>query len=321
MNPEISIIIPIYNVEQYLKRCIDSILNQSFKNFELILVDDGSTDNSGKIIDEYESIDKRIRVIHKENGGQGSARNRGLDIAKGNYIGFVDSDDWIHRDMYKCMYKFITKDNTDIVQVNHNIVTEYISDEKCNLDDIKSTNIDDIIRKFTNCNSFEILPFIFTVNKLYKRDIWKDLRFSEGKFAEDLRIIYKVYFNISKFKIIDFKFYNYYMSCNSSTRGEFNIKKLEDIEAWEEMFKFINENNISVNKCNLKVIYCRRILAYYFKCYKYKGIQKELKRKFNDNFRYILRNKKLNYKEKSVYVFFFINPKICKFIYKNKLSL
>lgn len=87
------------------------------------------------------------------------------------------------------------------------------------------------------------------------------------------------------------------------------------------MFKFINENNISVNKCNLKAIYCRRILVYYFKCYKYKGIQKEFKRKFNDNFRYILRNKKLNYKEKSVYVFFFINPKICKFIYKNKLSL
>lgn len=107
MNPEISIIVPVYNVEKYLKRCIDSILNQSFENFELILVDDGSTDNSGKIVDEYEGIDKRIRVIHKQNGGQGSARNRGLDIAKGNYIGFVDSDDWIHRDMYKCMYKFM----------------------------------------------------------------------------------------------------------------------------------------------------------------------------------------------------------------------
>ena len=101
MNQEISIIIPVYNVEKYLKRCIDSILNQSFENFELILVDDGSTDNSGKIVDEYEGIDKRIRVIHKQNGEQESARNRGLDIAKGNYIGFVDIDDWIHRDMYK----------------------------------------------------------------------------------------------------------------------------------------------------------------------------------------------------------------------------
>lgn len=321
MNPEISIIVPVYNVEKYLKRCIDSILNQSFKNFELILVDDGSTDNSGKIVDEYESTDKRIRVIHKENGGQGSARNRGLDIAKGNYIGFVDSDDWIHRDMYKCMYKFITEDNTDIVQVGHNIVKEYIPDGKCNLSDIKVTSIDNIIDKFTDCNSFEILPFIFPVNKLYKKEIWEELRFPEGKFAEDLRIIYKIYFKISKFKSIDFKFYNYYMSSNSSTRGEFNIKKLEDIEAWEEMFKFIDENNSGVNRCNLKTIYCRRILTYYFKCYKYKDIQKELKRKFNANFRYILKNRKLNYKEKSVYITFFINAKVCGFIYKNKLSL
>lgn len=99
MNPEVSIIVSIYNTENYLRRCIDSILTQSFENFELILVNDESTDNSGKIIDEYKSKDKRIKVIHKENGGQGSARNRGLDIAKGNYIGFVDSDDWIHRDV------------------------------------------------------------------------------------------------------------------------------------------------------------------------------------------------------------------------------
>lgn len=189
------------------------------------------------------------------------------------------------------MYKFITEDNTDIVQVNHNIVTEYILDGKCNLNDIKATNIDDIIGKFTDCNSFEILPFIFPVNKLYKRDIWKELRFPEGKFAEDLRIIYKVYFKVSTFKSIDFKFYNYYMSSNSSTRGEFNIKKLEDIEAWEEMLKFLDENNLSINICNLKAVYCRRILTYYFKCYKYKNIQSELKKKFNDNFRYILKKK------------------------------
>lgn len=321
MNPEISIIVPVYNVEKYLKRCIDSILNQSFENFELILVDDGSTDNSGKIVDEYEGIDKRIRVIHKENGGQGSARNRGLDIAKGNYIGFVDSDDWIHRDMYKYMYKFITEDDTDIVQVGHDIVKEYISDEKCNLSDIKVICIDNIIDKFTDCNSFEILPFIFPVNKLYKKEIWKELRFSEGKFAEDLRIIYKIYFKVSKFKSIDFKFYNYYMSPNSSTRGEFNIKKLEDIEAWEEMFKFLDENNLSVNRCNLKAIYCRRILTYYFKCYKYKDMQKELKKKFNVNFRYILENKKLNYKEKAVYISFRISPLLCEKCFKTKLNI
>ena len=107
MNPEISIIVPVYNVEKYLKRCIDSILNQSFTDFELILVDDGSTDNSGEIIDEYAIKDERIKVIHKENGGLSSARNVGIEYSKGNYIAFVDSDDYINKNMYKFYIKML----------------------------------------------------------------------------------------------------------------------------------------------------------------------------------------------------------------------
>ena len=312
MNPEISIIVPVYNVEKYLKRCIDSILNQSFTNFELILVDDGSTDNSGKIIDEYAIKDERIKVIHKENGGQGSARNRGLDIAKGNYIGFVDSDDWIHKDMYKCMYQIISEDNTDIVQVGHNTVEEYTEDKRCNINDLNIICIDNIIEKFADCNSFEILPLIFPVNKLYRRELWKNLRFPEGKFAEDLRIIYKIYDITTKYKIIDYNFYNYYMSPNSSTRGEFNIKKLEDLEAWEEMFQFFKNKYSDIDISNLKAVFCRRLLRYYFLTCEYKNIQIDLKKKFNSNVKNVLKSKKLNYKEKSVYLLFRISPILCK---------
>ncbi|MFR2264579.1 MAG: glycosyltransferase family 2 protein [Clostridium sp.] len=312
MNPEISIIVPVYNVEKYLKRCIDSILNQSFTNFELILVDDGSTDNSGKIIDEYAIKDERIKVIHKENGGQGSARNRGLDIAKGNYIGFVDSDDWIHKDMYKCMYKIINEDNTDIVQVGHNMVEEYTKDKRCNINNLNIICIDNIIEKFADCNSFEVLPLIFPVNKLYRRELWKNLRFPEGKFAEDLRIIYKIYDITTKYKIIDYNFYNYYMSLNSSTRGEFNIKKLEDLEAWEEMFQFFNNKYSDIDISNLKAVFCRRLLRYYFLSCEYKNIQIDLKKKFNSNVKNVLKSKKLNYKEKSVYLLFRISPILCK---------
>ena len=312
MNPEISIIVPVYNVEKYLKRCIDSILNQSFTNFELILVDDGSTDNSGKIIDEYAIKDERIKVIHKENGGQGSARNRGLDIAKGNYIGFVDSDDWIHKDMYKCMYQIINEDSTDIVQVGHNTVEKYTKDKRCNINDLNIICIDNIIEKFTDCNSFEILPLIFPVNKLYRRELWKNLRFPEGKFAEDLRIIYKIYDITTKYKIIDYNFYNYYMSPNSSTRGEFNIKKLEDLEAWEEMFQFFKNKYSDIDISNLKAVFCRRLLRYYFLTCEYKNIQIDLKKKFNSNVKNVLKSKKLNYKEKSVYLLFRISPILCK---------
>src|SRR5665647_2657921 len=103
-NPLISIIVPIYKVENYIRNCVDSILNQTYKNLEVILVDDGSTDNCGNICDEYSLKDNRIKTIHKKNGGLSSARNAGLDVAKGEYIGFIDSDDWIEKDMYESLY-------------------------------------------------------------------------------------------------------------------------------------------------------------------------------------------------------------------------
>ena len=113
--PEISIIVPIYNVEQYLKRCVDSILAQTFKDFELILVDDGSPDSCPFICDEYARIDSRIKVIHKANGGLSDARNAGLEMAMGNYIAFVDSDDWIASDTYEYLYELIKKNKADVV--------------------------------------------------------------------------------------------------------------------------------------------------------------------------------------------------------------
>ena len=105
--PEISIIVPVYNVEEYLPKCLDTILNQSFRDFEVILVNDGSKDNSGFICEKYAKKDSRIRIIHKENGGLSSARNAGLDIAKGRYIGFIDSDDFIELKMYEQLYNMI----------------------------------------------------------------------------------------------------------------------------------------------------------------------------------------------------------------------
>ena len=105
----ISVIVPIYNVEKYLIKCIESIINQTYKDLEIILVDDGSTDSSGKICDEFATKDNRIKVIHKKNGGLSSARNIGLDICKGNYISFIDSDDYIELDMYEKMIKIIVK--------------------------------------------------------------------------------------------------------------------------------------------------------------------------------------------------------------------
>lgn len=114
----ISIIVPVYNVEKYLKECIDSVISQTYKNLEIILVDDGSTDKSGEICDEYSKKDSRIKVIHKENGGLSDARNVALDIAKGEYIGFVDSDDYVEKDMFETLYKLAEEHNTEISSIS-----------------------------------------------------------------------------------------------------------------------------------------------------------------------------------------------------------
>lgn len=114
MEELISVIVPVYNVEKYVEKCVESIINQTYKNIEIILVDDGSTDNSGKIIDNISLKDNRIKVIHKENGGLSDARNAGLDICNGKYIGFVDSDDSIHKKMYEILYKNIKEYSANI---------------------------------------------------------------------------------------------------------------------------------------------------------------------------------------------------------------
>ena len=118
-SPIISVIIPIYNVEEFLPKCIDSVLNQTLKNVEIILVDDGSTDNSSIICDEYALLDNRITVIHKKNEGLSASRNIGIDVAKGNYLAFVDSDDWIEESMFEIMYNTIVTNDADMVVCNY----------------------------------------------------------------------------------------------------------------------------------------------------------------------------------------------------------
>ena len=121
----ISIIIPVYNVEKYLRKCLDSIINQTYKKLEIILIDDGSTDNSGKICEEYAKKDDRIIVIHKENAGVSSARNRGIELANGKYIGFIDSDDWIEENMYETLYQNLLQFDVDISMCNYSIIRNH----------------------------------------------------------------------------------------------------------------------------------------------------------------------------------------------------
>lgn len=180
----ISVIVPVYNVEKYLSQCIESILNQTFNNWELILIDDGSTDNSGEICDEYATKDNRIRVIHKENGGISSARNTGLNATKGDYIAFVDSDDYIAMDMFEKMLDIAIKTNADMVKCGFN---------EFNINSVKRTvnfGKQEILENDVNGCSllhlyFQNVLYIVAWNAIYKRDLAVKVRFPERLINED----------------------------------------------------------------------------------------------------------------------------------------
>lgn len=187
---KISIIIPIYNVEQYLPQCLDSIINQTYKNLEIILINDGSTDNSGKICDNYAKVDNRIHVFHKKNEGVSSARNLGLEKCTGDFIGFVDPDDFIELNMYELLYNEQQKTNADIVWCNY---YNYFSNEHYNIVNIFNEN--KLYKLPFAINKLGIDLFINKYyehshlwSKLYKKSIFDNIKFPYKKTLEDLSI-------------------------------------------------------------------------------------------------------------------------------------
>lgn len=243
MNPTLSIIVPVYNVKEYLEKCIDSILNQSFKNFELILVDDGSTDGSEIICDEYALKDDRIKVIHKENGGQSSARNMGLDIAIGKYIGFVDSDDWIEIDMYEILYELITSSQKDIANVGIKFLyldysRSYSNHEKKIL--TKQESLEYLLK-------YDTFGDYMVVN-LFKVDLIKKFRFKEGIHYEDIDLMYKIIDQSNGLVTIGAPKYNYLQREGSTIYKYINKISLDRYYVLDQRIKFIKKKYPKVYK-------------------------------------------------------------------------
>lgn len=224
-EPKISVIVAAYKVEDYLRKCVDSILSQTFKNLEVILVDDGSPDESGAICDEYALKDKRIRVIHKTNGGQSTARNKGLEIAQGDYIGFVDGDDWIEPAMYQTLYETMAQDNADIVQCGWYKV-EPSGDKECPyLDDFKEIyssdeGLDELIASQGGHLNTSVCC------KLFKKDIAQQFRFSPVRAYEDDEYIFKTVSLANKIVCIHTPLYDYLNRENSTMTAKFNMNKV-----------------------------------------------------------------------------------------------
>ena len=241
MNPSVSVILPVYNTAQYLAFSIDSILQQTFSDFELIIVDDGSTDNSGTIAENYRIKDNRITVIHTENRGLSSARNIGLANSSGKYISFVDSDDFIDIKFLEILVKELEENESDIAVVKYKEVYDHIliNSQPNNYNTNTVTKNDYLLGIYTT-NS---INYIVSWNKLYKRHLFNDVLFPLGKLHEDEFTTYKLVLCSDKITIIDVPLYYYFTNLNGITKSKYSIKRLDIIEALEERisyFKLLN---------------------------------------------------------------------------------
>lgn len=287
----ISVIVPVYNVEKYLKKCVDSIVNQTYKNLEIILVDDGATDNSGKICDELVELDNRIKVYHKKNGGLSDARNYGVERAAGDYIGFVDSDDYIDAEMYEKLYEAIKKENVDVAECNLKIVYP----EKIDLfTDQKYYQI---------CNKQEYLEEYLKIEKIFgsacvrltKADIAKKLKFPVGKLYEDTYYAYDLIGIVDKYVIVDNPYYNYLMRENSITNAKFNPRIFDLIEIVEKFHTNVYKNYPSLKEA----ADCRKMYAYFSvlnsilleEDFKNNSFYKQIIDYFKEEYTKLLRNK------------------------------
>ena len=239
MNPLISIIVPVYNVEKYLQRCLNSIVSQTYEHFEAILIDDGSSDNGPQICDDYKNQDCRFQVIHQSNQGLSVARNRGLDIAKGNYITFIDSDDWVSADYLSELY-LLTKNNlADIAIASHQHTTTFPAKEK----KVKYT-----IKSFSKQEAlFELIakqkqPFVISCGKLYRKELFNDIRFPVGKYHEDEFTSHLLINRASKVAYSSKILYFYYQRPNSITNQNHTT---DIIEAFENRLNFTVTNNLN----------------------------------------------------------------------------
>ena len=248
---KLSVIVPVYKVEPYIHKCVDSILGQTYTNLEVILVDDGSPDNCGKICDEYAAKDKRVKVIHKKNGGLSDARNAGIDISTGDIIGFIDSDDYIEARMYQEMIDYMEHNNLDIVCADTNQVKgnkikfkprykkNYVWNKQEALSEILNGNLDNA-----------------AWNKIYKREIIGNTRFPQGRVYEDVATIYKFIYNADKVGYLSKPYYYYVKRKGSIVTSGFNCKSRYDcFVGYIERLNFAEKHKLScVEACRKQAL-------------------------------------------------------------------
>ena len=294
MNDLISVIIPVYNVEKYLDKCVESVIKQTHKNLEIVLVDDGSLDNCPKMCDRWTKKDNRIKVIHKENGGLSDARNVGIDNTIGKYIYFLDSDDYIDKDMLENLYNDMKKNNSKISACGFIYETENKKEPYyCKENYVE--NSESVLKRIFQDNDISTCIW----DKLYQRDLFDEIRFPKGKIHEDTATLYKL---IDKAKVISHisKAQHHYVQREGSIlNSKFDTKQLDIVFFKEEIVFFIKEKyqnileeaeNFYIQQLNKSIVLCYKN--------KLKKEYKTLKKKLKAYFPRIMKNSKMTTRTK-----------------------
>ena len=236
MDAKISVIVPVYKVEAYLDECVESILHQTHSNLEVILVDDGSPDKSPQMCEKWAVIDPRVIVVHKQNGGLSSARNAGLDICSGDYIAFVDSDDWIKPEMFQIMLNAAERESADICACS--IIRCFPKREA--IWGAKEYTVGNTEKMLDMLYSDEGFP-VSAWNKLYKRKMWEGFRFPEGKLCEDAFTTYLLLDRAERIVQITDALYCYRIRPESIMTTSFTHQKMDEEEAWRKNYEFVQK--------------------------------------------------------------------------------
>lgn len=313
-NDLITIIIPIYNAEKYLKMCLDSVVKQTYKNLEIILINDGSTDGSDKICDNYAKKDRRVNVIHKKNSGQSDCKNIGTSIAKGKYITYVDSDDFIDDKYIEYLYYLIKKDNCDMSITGYEVIHNDGKKEKtCNHEKILTP--EETLEKYLYFNGINSASWA----KLYKTSIAKKVKYPIVKCFEDDATVYKLISLCNKISIGNTQMYHYIIRKNSVTTSRFDENKLYLLTAVDEM-----QNYLLPLYPNLKKAIIRRKINARFSTLcrlinsneKNQKIEKDLIDYINNNKKYILSDKNTPKRDKIAIFILSINKHLFKICWK-----
>ena len=259
MSELISVIVPVYKVEQYLQKCVDSLINQTYKNLEIILVDDGSPDTCPQICDDYAKKDNRIKVVHKENGGLSDARNAGMEVATGEYVSFIDSDDYVALDFFETLLSVIKAENSDIVECDLIRFNENQSVE---------------VPKFTGkTRSFDTKDGLLKLivedefhqhvwNKLYKADITLDVLYDKGKLNEDEFWTYQIFGRAKKITKIDKPMYYYLQRAGSIMGVGYNLRRLDALEGKVNRQEYVEKKFPDIRVQSKVNLYLSCLFAY-----------------------------------------------------------